>query len=145
MWFGGTNRRRPTAVAIVAALSVFVALVAGSAFRPQFSAAALPEPAAWSDGAADLAAPDFVALHSTAPVAQTHSLHTGPLRKPFHSMWMTRERPTSWTRAIPRSPSPPAPASFTAVDVRPLGAQHPTFTKPIAGQDILAMLCVARC
>ncbi|MCA2317164.1 hypothetical protein JF775_22985, partial [Mycobacterium sp. WUMAC-025] len=42
---GGETRRWQLATAIVAALGVFVALIAGSSLRPQFAAATLPEPA----------------------------------------------------------------------------------------------------
>src|SRR5580693_1284708 len=44
----GTARRRQLTTAIVAALSLFVALIAGSSLRPQFAAAALTEPAGWA-------------------------------------------------------------------------------------------------
>ena len=43
-------------VAIVAALSLFVAPIAGLSLRPQLAAAGLPEPAAWTQSAGDVQA-----------------------------------------------------------------------------------------
>ncbi|ETA93386.1 hypothetical protein O979_24275, partial [Mycobacterium avium subsp. paratuberculosis 10-4404] len=45
---GDETRRWRPAIAVAAALGVFIALVAGSALRPACAAAALPEPPAWT-------------------------------------------------------------------------------------------------
>ena len=42
------NRRREHAAAVFCALSLFVALVAGSALRPHYTTNTLPEPGAWT-------------------------------------------------------------------------------------------------
>jgi len=145
-WVAGKKRRWQPAVAIIAALSVFIALVAGSSLRPQFSAAQLPEPAAWSHNTADVGAP--AAHHSAHAVAEIHSPHSTPLKKPFHSMWMTHDRPASWTRMAPQSPWPATPISVTVSGFQPRGTQCDARANPHQGQDledILTLLCVARC
>jgi hypothetical protein len=132
------TRRWRSAIAIVAALGAFVALVAGSALRPQSAAAALPEPAAWSAG---------------IPVAGAHAAQgqlriSGPAaptgKKPFHTTWMTKDRPPTPSRLAPRSVGSPLPVSFTALGFQPRGAR-PRAPAAVRGTpDILTLFCVAR-
>ena len=54
-------------IVIVAALSLFAALVAGSSLRPNFAAAELPEPAAWTHGTQYVAShPSELQVHTAA-------------------------------------------------------------------------------
>lgn len=132
------TRRRRSAIAIVAALGAFVALVAGSALRPQFAAAALPEPAAWSAGV-PVAGPHAAQgeLRASAPAAPTD-------KKPFHTTWMTKDRPPTPGRLSPPSVGSPLPVSFTAFAFRPRGARPRAPAALEADPDILTRFCVAR-
>jgi|HubBroStandDraft_3_1064219.scaffolds.fasta_scaffold00006_31 hypothetical protein len=147
----GTARRRQLTTAIVAALSLFVALIAGSSLRPQFAAAALPEPAAWTHGTlGGQAHASQVQLHAAAqPVSHLdHAFSpssTPTNKKPFHSMWMTRDRPTSWTHLSPQSGWLPLPASFAASEFQPRGTHWAAPAAAPVNRDILIRLCVTRC
>jgi hypothetical protein len=147
----GTTRRWQMTIAIVAALSLFVALIAGSSLRPKFAAAELPEPAAWTHATHGAQAhASQVQLH---PVAQpdSHLDHgylpstTPPKQKPFHSMWMTRDLPTSWTHLSPHWLA--MPGSFAASEFRPGGAHFAASASAAApaDRDTLLQLCVVRC
>jgi hypothetical protein len=138
-------------IALVAALSVFVALIAGSSLRPQLAAAVLPEPAAWThtnhavQAHARLAQPHAVAQ----PVIHLdHGFSSGVTptdKKPFHSTWMTRDRPASWNHFSPPSEWLALPASFAAPEFPP-GAAHPAAPATIpVNRDFLTRLCVVRC
>jgi hypothetical protein len=147
----GTTRRRQLTTAIVAALSLFVALIAGSSLRPQFAAAALPEPAAWTHGTlGGQAHTGQVQLHAAAqPVSHLdHAFSPGSTptnKKPFDSMWMTRDRPTSWAHLSPQSGWLPLPASFAASEFQPRGAHWAAPAAAPVNRDILIRLCVTRC
>lgn len=137
-------------IAIVAALTVFVALIAGSSLRPQFAAAALPEPAAWTHGT------DGVQVHASqvqyyavaqliSPLTQGVSPGSTPTnKKPFHSTWMTRDRPTSWISSSPQSGWLVLPASFVVSGFHPGGAHWAASTATPVNRDKLTQLCVAR-
>ena len=106
----GTTRRWQLTIAMVAALSLFVALIAGSSLRPQFAAAALPEPAAWTHGTSGVHAhAKLVQLHAAAqPISYLDnyfSQGSTPMnKKPFHSMWMTAiGRPVGPPRRLNRA------------------------------------------
>jgi hypothetical protein len=138
-------------IAIVAAVSLFVALIAGSSLRPQFAAAALPEPAAWPHGTHGVQAhASHVQLHAAArPVSHlehgSSASSTPTNKKPFHSMWMTRDRPTSWTNLSPNSGWSALPASFAASEFQPGGARWAASVAAPDNRDILTQLCVVRC
>ena len=141
------------AIAIVAALGVFVALVAGSSLRPQFAASALPEPAAWSSatpgvgahaglthapgGVSAVAQPAMAASRSSTPADTTN-------KKPFHSMWMTKERPLSWNRLSPQSALSPMPMTSSPFGSAPDDAQSRAPAAILTERDILTHICVAR-
>ncbi len=132
------------AIAIVAALSVFVALIAGSSLRPQLSAAALPEPAAWTHADPDVqpyAGP--VELHVAAHAFSPASAPTD--KKPFHSMWMTRDRPAQATHLSLQSGWFALPASFGASELPTLGVRRAASAPPPPNRDVLTRLCVVRC
>ncbi|MCV7092569.1 hypothetical protein [Mycobacterium interjectum] len=133
----GKARRWQPAIAIVGALGVFVALVAGSALRPPFAAAAPPEPAAWSQGpTGDGAHADRLQLR-----ASRHSAPTD--KKPFHSTWMTKDRPPTWSRSSPQSVVSSLPVSSTALRFAPPGGQPRAPAAVLADRDVLTRFCVA--
>ncbi|MEZ0353512.1 hypothetical protein [Mycobacterium sp. pR1184] len=140
------TRRQQAAIAVIAALSLFASLIAGSALRSQFSASTLPEPAAWSQSTPNSAHPQSDSAFTTAiHLQQAGSWDASPVnKKPFHSMWMTHDRPTDWTRLSAHSLLSVLPASFAdtvfRLDSVPAGTRAPACDK----QEILALLCVAR-
>ena len=147
----GTTRRWQLTIAIVAALSLFVALIAGSSLRPQLAAAALPEPAAWTHGTlGGQAHASQVQVHAAvqpiSDLAHAFSPDCTPTnKKPFHSMWMTHDRPTSWTHLSPQSGWLPLPASFAASEFPPGGTHWAEPGAPPVNRDVLIQLCVTRC
>lgn len=147
---GGQTRRWRPATAIVAALGVFIALIAGSSLRPQFAASSLPEPAAWSGPAAGVGAHALPrGLHSAvgrpAPAAwQPPAPADNTNKKPFHSMWMTKERPQTWNRSSAQVALSPAPTTFGPVRAAPDDAQSRSPAIIPADRDTLTRLCIAR-
>lgn len=131
------TRGWPSAIAIVAALGVFIALVAGSALRPQYAAASLPEPAAWSSGGPVVGAhADQGQLRISGPAAPAD-------KKPFVTTWMTKDRPPTPGRLSPPSVGSPLPVSFTALGFQPHA--RPRAPAAVAAYpDILTRFCVAR-
>ena len=146
----GKTRRWQSAIAIAAALSLFVALVAGSALRPKFAAAALPEPAAWSQRTPDIGThADRVHPHGGSPtmsqLAHATSRDSGPAnKKPYHTTWMTKDRPPTSSRLSPQSVLSPVPSSFTPLGFQPRGAQSRAPAAVRSDRDVLTRLCVAR-
>jgi hypothetical protein len=140
----GATRRWWLPIAIVTALSVFVALIAGSSLRPQFSAAAPPEPAAWTHTAPDVQADaGQVELRAAADAFSPASAPTD--KKPFHSMWMTRDRPAQVTHLSPQSGWVALPASFGASELQPDRVRWAASAHAPDDRDALTLLCVARC
>ena len=137
-------------IAFVAALSLFAALIAGSSLRPEFAAAALPEPAAWTHGTlGGQAHVSQMQLHAAAqPISHLdHAFSpdsTPTNKKPFHSMWMTRDLPTGWTRLSPQSGWLALPASFAASEFQPRGTDWAAPAAAPVNRDILIRLCVIR-
>lgn len=128
---------------------MFTALVTGSWVRPNFAAAAPPEPAAWSaatagahavlthERPATLGRAALAAQRSAAPANKTN-------KKPFRSAWMTKERPLTWNRLSPQSVLTPAPLSFTPIGFAPAGSQARAPAAIASDRDILTLICVAR-
>ncbi|OBH03073.1 hypothetical protein A5696_09465 [Mycobacterium sp. E2699] len=139
----GANRRWRLAIATVAALSLFVALIAGSSLRPQFAAATLPEPAAWTHATHAVRA-------QTGPAelrAAAHDFSPGSTptdKKPFHSMWMTRDRPATVIHLSPQTGWLALPASFGASKFPPDGVRWAAAAPAPDDRDVLTRLCVAR-
>ncbi|MGV0039230.1 hypothetical protein [Mycobacterium colombiense] len=145
----GATRRWQLAIAVTAALGVFVALLTGSSVRPNLAATAAPQPAAWSAPTAGAhggptqqrpVAPgraDLAAAESSAPAKKTNT-------KPFRSAWMTKEQPLSWNRLSPHSVLTPAPLSFTPAGFAPGGTQPRVPAAIVSDRDILTRICVAR-
>jgi hypothetical protein len=144
----GANRIRrwQPAIAVVAALSLFVSLVAGSALRSQFSAATLPEPAAWSHVTPD-AGPSQARSESPATIHLQHasSWRSSPTnKKPFHSMWMTHDRPDVWTRLQSLPLWSALPASFAGTGFQSGDVHTSALAAECGDHEILALLCVSR-
>lgn len=141
---------RESIVAVVTALSLFVALIAGSSLRPQFAAGALPEPAAWTHQTESVQTPGGQE-HPGAVQIISHPGHglgpgsTPTDKKPFHSMWMTRERPTSWPSLSPQSDWLVLPTSFAPQGHPSDHARRVVAPAGCDGRDILMELCLIRC
>jgi hypothetical protein len=130
------------AVALVAALGVFTAVVTGWAARgSSVAGAALPQPATVSQGAH--AGP---AQSAERAAAAGHSLRSdSPTNQKFtKNAWMTRERPPTWPRLAPEAVWSPLPASLVASGVPPGNAHSGTPAPAEVDRDLLTHLCVAR-
>jgi hypothetical protein len=146
----GRTRRWRLTIVIVAALSLFVALVAGSSLRPNFAAAELPEPAAWTGAKHVASHPSQLQLHTAAH--SISQLKAGALpssmpvkQKPFRGTWMTHDRPTSVIRCAPPSVRLALSASFAASGLQPGSADWAASAASSVDRDTLADLCVIRC
>ena len=146
----GTRRWQLT-IAIVAAMSLFVALIAGSSLRPRFSAAALPGMAGWTPGTHEVQAHAVqLQLHAAAPPISRLDGGLSPgstpiNKKPFHSMWMTRDRPNSWPHLSAQLDWLALPASFAASKFQPDGTPCAASAAASDNRDNLNQLCVIRC
>jgi hypothetical protein len=146
-----TSRRWQLAIAIVAALGLFVSLIAGSSLRPQLAAAALPEPAAWTHGTQGVQAQASQVQLDPAAQLISHSDRgsspdsTPTNKKPFRNTWMTRDRPTSWTHLSPQSGWLALPASFTAAGFQPCDGHCAASAAAPVSRDTLTQFCVVRC
>ena len=145
------TRRREHAAAVACALGLFVALVAGSALRPHYSANSLPEPAAWAHTIKDVqpdaghshplsAVPSLTYLRSGGPA---HSAPTS--RKPFRYVWMTRDLPSNWDPLSPQTDWSVLPKSFTAAQFQPRGAPWGASTADAVIRHPLSLFCIIRC
>lgn len=140
---------RESIVAVVTALSLFIALIAGSSLRPQFAANALPEPASWTHHTQNVRAPGGPEHPDAVRVTirPGHDLGAGSTtdKKPFHSMWMTRQLPTSWPSLSPESDWIALPASFAPQHLPSGRAQRVVDPFGCDDRDILTELCLIRC
>jgi hypothetical protein len=128
-WNAAQSRRWQRVAAIAGALSLFVALIAGSSLRTHYTASALPEPGAWTHTIQD-AQPHVsrVQMHGATPTASSvktgFSPHSAPtLKKPFRNVWMTKDLPPSWIPLSPQFDWMALPKSFTATEFQPPGTQ----------------------
>jgi hypothetical protein len=130
----GKSRRWRSAVAILAALSLFAVITGWASRSSALIDVAPPQPAALSQGAHA-----HVGEHAESRQSRTDS----PVHQNF-TAWMTRERPPEWPRVTPESVWSPAPNSLAAWGVPP-GNTHST-ARPVAlaDRDLLTLLCVAR-
>jgi hypothetical protein len=145
-------------VAVVAMLSLFVALVAVSSLRPEYSAASLPEPVAWThrvDTAPTQASwvrfPDS-GVRSAAQSAghADHGPTSGCLpthQKPFLSMWMTRDLPITEASSSSQPGWLALPASFAASKSPPATPiwANSSSVAALDDRDTLIQLCITRC
>lgn len=142
----GVTRRWQLAIAVTAALGVFIALVTGSWLRPNFAAAAPPEPAAWSAATVGTHAglTHDRPVVGRAALAAARSSAPANKNKPFRSAWMTKERPLTWNRLSPQSVLTTAPSSFTPIGFAPGGTQPRAPAAIASDRDILTRICIAR-
>jgi len=131
-------------MALVAALSLFVALVAGSSLRPNFAAAELPMPASWTHVTHSVPA-HASQMHLHAGAHLISGVSTSTTKKPFRNVWMTHDRPTSWSQSSPRSGWSALPTSFGAKAFYPGVAHWAASAAPPADRDTLTDLSVIRC
>jgi hypothetical protein len=145
------TRRREHAAAVVCALTLFLALVAGSALRPHYSANSLPEPAAWAHTVKHVQ-PDHSYSH---PLSATPALkyleagsrvHSAPTsRKPFRNVWMTRDVPTNWDPLSPQTDWSVLPKTFDAAQFQLRGAPGGASTADAVNRHTSSLFCIIRC
>jgi hypothetical protein len=144
-------RRREHAAAVVCALSLFVALVAGSALRPHYTTNALPEPGAWTH-AVEHVHHDFKEVQSVSPTGSLIALKAWgssrpvPIsRKPFRYVWMTRDLPSNWVPLSPHSNWSVLPKSFDSAQFQPRGAPYAAFAGDSDNRHTSTLVCILRC
>jgi len=131
-------------IAIAAAFSLFVALVAGSSLRPHFAAAELPMPAAWTHVTQGVPA-HASQMHLHAGAHLVSGVSTSTTKKPFRNVWMTHDRPASWSHLSPGLGWSALPNSFAAKAFHPDGAYSAAPKAVPVNRDTLTELCVVRC
>src|ERR1700744_623523 len=145
------TRRREHAAAVVCALTVFLAPVAGSALRPPYPANSLPEPAAWAHTVRDVQ-PDYSYSHapSATPAlkylksgSRAHSVPTS--RKPFRNVWMTHDLPSNWDPLSPQTDWSVLPKTFAAAQFQPRGAPRGASTADAVNRHMSSLFCIIRC
>jgi hypothetical protein len=143
------TRRREHAAAVVCALSLFVALVAGSALRPHYTANSLPEPGARSHVVKEVRPSQAQPVGATSPLEYLKAgekAHSGPVsRKPFRNVWMTRDLPSNWDPLSPQTDWSVLPISFTAAQFQPRGAPWGASTADAVNRHTSSLFCIIRC
>src|ERR1700733_271561 len=144
-------RRPEHAAAVVCALSLFVALVAGSALRPHYTTNALPEPGAWTH-AVEHVHHDFKEVQSVSATGSLIALKARgssrpvPIsRKPFRYVWMTRDLPSNWVPLSPHSNWSVLPKSFDPAQFQPRDAPYAAFAGDSDNRHTSTLFCILRC
>jgi hypothetical protein len=144
-------RRREHAAAVVCALSLFVALVAGSALRPHYTTNALPEPGAWTHAVehdqhdVKEAQPAGATGSLIAVIARADSRPMPFARKPFRYVWMTHDLPSDWAPLSPLSDWSALPKSFVSTRFSPRGAPRAAFAGDSDNRHASTLFCIIRC
>jgi hypothetical protein len=145
------TRRREVAAAVVCALSLFVALVAGSALRPHYTTNALPEPGAWTH-VVEHVQHDFKEVQSVSATGSLIALKARgssrpvPIsRKPFRYVWMTRDLPSNWFPLSPHSDWSVLPKSFDSAQFQQRGAPCAAFAEDSDNRHTSSLFCILRC
>jgi hypothetical protein len=145
------TRRREHAAAVVCALSLFVALVAGSALRPHYTTNALPEPGAWTH-AVEHVRHDFKEVQSVSATGSLIALKARgssrpvPIsRKPFRYVWMTRDLASNWVPLSLHSGWSALPKSFDSAQFQPRGAPWAAFARDSDNRHTSSLFCIIRC
>jgi hypothetical protein len=134
----GKTRRWQSAIAVVAALSLFAAITTGWASRASaLAGTAPPQPAASAQAAPHVGAASHVAHGFSSSPSPRH-------QKPAKNASMTPNRRPTWNRMTAQSFKSPLPPSFAASGFAPGGAQPGAPPAIRADHDILTQLCVAR-
>lgn len=151
LWKGRTGRRWRLTVALVVALSAFIALIVGSSLRPQLSAASMPEPAAWTHRAHSVDAragglrPD-VAVQLADDGERGVAQGSAPAdKKPFRNTWMTRDLPISWPHSSMQWDRLLLPVSFTTAQPPPRQTYRAAIDSAVRGADRSVQFCMLRC
>jgi hypothetical protein len=142
-------RRREHAAAVVCALSLFVALVAGSALRPHYTTNSLPEPGAWTHVVKEVL-PSQAQPVSATPSAEYFKAgdkaHSAPAsRKPFRYVWMTHDLPSNWDPLSPQTDWSVLPKSFVSAQFQPRGAPWGASTADAVNRHTSSLFCIIRC
>ena len=151
-WRAAQSRRWQRTAAVAGALSLFVALIAGSSLRTHYTASALPEPGAWTHATQD-AQPHAsrVQMHGAAPTASSvktgFSPHSPPrYKKPFRNVWMTKDLPSSWIPLSQQFAWMALPNSFTAAAFQPPGAHSAALAAASSNRrNTLTLFRIVRC
>lgn len=144
-------RRRVHAAAVACALSLFVALVAGSALRPHYTTNALPEPAAWTHSVEQVhhdftQVPPVSASGSLVALQPSGNSRPVPIvRKPFRYVWMTHDLPSNWVPLPPLSDWSALPKSFVSVKFQPRGAPRAAFAGHSDTRHTSTLFSIIRC
>jgi hypothetical protein len=144
-------RRRKHAAAIVGALSLFVALVAGSALRPHYTTTVLPEPQARTHAVqhvqpdASRVPPDRATASVEYVIAGNKRLSAPISRKPFRNVWMTHDLPSNWDPLSPRTDWSVLPKTFAAAQFQPRGAPWGASTADAVNRHTSSLFCIIRC
>jgi len=138
----GKTRRWQSAIAIVAALSLFAAVITGWASRGSTVAGlAVPQTAALSQGAHVGVNVGRAQLGDRSQSTSNLGHDSSPThQKPTKNAWMTRDRPPSWTRLEPQSVRSPLPASFADLGIQLRDAHSSAPAAVAADRDILTQL-----
>jgi hypothetical protein len=145
------TRRREHAAAIVCALSLFVALVAGSALRPHYTTNTLPEPGAWTHAVEHVqhGVNEFRPVNATGSLialkARGSSRPVPISRKPFRYVWMTHDLPSNWAPLSPHSDWSVFPKSFDSAQFQPRGAPCAAFAGDCDDRHTSTLFCILRC
>jgi hypothetical protein len=142
-------------MAVVAALSMFVAVTTGWALRSAHGIVAPPEPAAWSHPTLNVGLHvdrvQFAVGSQTTSYGVLRSSHdfSPTNHKPTKNAWMTHDRPPTWAQVAPQLAWSPWPVSLSPWETAwaPTPGTRSGSGAPaavIAGRDILTQLCVTR-
>jgi hypothetical protein len=149
--YSAKARRRKHAAAIVGALSLFVALVAGSALRPHYTTTVLPEPQAWTHAVqhvqpgASLVPPDRATASVEYVIAGNKRLSAPISRKPFRNVWMTHDLPSNWDPLSPQTDWSVLPKTFAAAQFQARGAPWGASTADAVNRHTSSLFCIIRC
>lgn len=145
------TRRREHAAAVVCALTLFLALVAGSALRPHYTTNSLPEPAAWAHTVRDVQpdysySPPLSATPALKYLTSSSRAHSVPIsRKPFRYVWMTHDLPSNWDPLSPQTDWSVLPKTFSAMRFEPRGAPWGASTADAVNRHTSSLFCIIRC
>jgi hypothetical protein len=150
-WSRAKVRRYEHAAAVVCALSLFVALVAGSALRPHYTTNALPEPGAWTHPGEHVQhysqqlQPISAAPSLSAQQARSGSPPMPISRKPFRYVWMTHDLPSSWVPLLPQLDWSALPKSFISAQFQARGAPWAEFGRDPDHRFTATLFSIIRC
>ncbi|KZS60376.1 hypothetical protein A4G27_23080 [Mycobacterium kansasii] len=140
----GEPTRWQRAIAVVAALSLLSALAGCWALRVE-RATWLADPVVASHDAVGIGPARKRNEIGTRATGNSDHGSSSTGHKPFKSPGLKRDRPPTWSRSAPSQWSLPTPASLTAAG-HPAGVPGaPAPAVAVSSQDIVNLLCVARC